>query len=410
MAGTVKGRAPPADNGRMMRRPLTILLPAALALASMAPTARATDLKFHGLLDVVAATHGAAFDGNVLMRGDSPFDAYGLRVFGEARPDPRLEIHLQVVMRDMSGLYVDGAYAIYTPTPTRDLHVLAGKVPWAIGTWAPRTYSNKNPLIGAPLMYQYHSTLVWYEVVPDADALLATTGSGQYGINYYGYQEGRGMALVDDSYWDVGVTVTGSTRPLEYAVGMVAGTPGWGSTSQEENSGKSVLGRVGLAPLPGLRFGFSGAYGPYMVEQLNPQLPPGKQVEDYNQALSMADLELIAGHIEVRAEGARNIWETPTVGNLKVTSGYVEAKYAFGFGGFVAGRWDVMRFGKIADSSGALHPWDSDLSRLETGVGYRFSRAAQAKLVYQRTSYDVSPDPNVSPDRSLVAAQLSVGF
>ena len=383
---------------------------AALLTLMAAASAGSTELEFRGLLDVVAAPRGEAFDGNVLMRDDSPFDAYGLRVFGEAQVDSRLEVHLQAVLRDATSPYVDGAYAIFTPSPARDLHLLAGKVPWPIGTWAPRTYSNKNPLIGAPLMYQYHSTLLWYEVVPSADALLATSGSGQYGVNYFGYPEGRGMTLVDDSYWDVGVTLAGSSRPLEYALAVTAGTPGWGSTSQEENSGKSLLARVGLAPLPGLRFGISGAYGPYLIEPLNPLLPAGRTVEDYHQMLSMADLELIAGHVELRAEGAHNRWETPTVGNLKVRSGYVEAKYALDFGAFVAGRWDVMRFGKIADSGGALRPWDSDLSRIETGVGYRFSRAAQAKLVYQRTSYDVSPDPSVSPDRSLVAAQLSVAF
>src|SRR5262249_8893739 len=156
-------------------------------------------------------------------------------------------------MRDASGLYVDGAYAMMTPWASRDLHVLAGKIPWAIGTWAPRTYSDHNPLIGSPLVYQYHTSLVWYAVPPNADALLASAGRGQYGVNYFGFTMGRGMAVVDDSYWDVGVTVTGSQRPLEYALGVTAGTPGWGSTSQDENSGKTALGRIGLAPLPGLR-------------------------------------------------------------------------------------------------------------------------------------------------------------
>ncbi|HTE66328.1 MAG TPA: hypothetical protein VK736_08720, partial [Candidatus Binatia bacterium] len=270
----------------------------AVPLALVTAAAGASDFKVRGLLDVVVAPRGEAFDGNILMRDDSPFDAYGLRVFGEAQVDPRLQVHLQVVLRDATSPYVDGAYAIFTPSPARDLHVLAGKVPWPIGTWAPRTYSSKNPLIGAPLMYQYHSTLLWYEVVPSDDALLATSGSGQYGVNYFGYAEGRGMALVDDSYWDVGVTLVGSTRPLEYAVGITAGTPGWGSTSQEENSGKTVLGRVGLAPLPGVRFGVSGAYGPYLIEPLNPLLPPGRKVEDYHQMLSIADLELNAGRVE----------------------------------------------------------------------------------------------------------------
>jgi hypothetical protein len=389
--------------------PLAATLVVALGLATVCP-AGASELKMHGLLDVVAAPRGDAYEGNLLMRGDSPFDAYGLRVFGDEQVNDRLQVFLQVVLRDATSPYVDGAYALFTPSRARDLHVLAGKVPWAIGTYAPRTYSNKNPLIGAPLMYQYHSTLVWYEVVPSADALLATSGSGQYGVNYYGYSEGRGMTLVDDSYWDVGVTLVGSSRPVEYALGVNAGTPGWGSTSQEENSGKSVLGRLGLAPLPSLRFGVSGAYGPYMVKSLNAVLPPGKVVEDYHQKLAMADVELVAGHIEARAEGAHNVWQTPTVGDLKVSSGYLEVKYSLPIGAFVAGRWDVMDFGEIADSTGARRPWDSNLSRLETGGGYRFSRDVLAKIVYQRTHYDVSPEPDEPRARSLVAAQFSVAF
>jgi hypothetical protein len=389
--------------------PTAALVALALGLAATG-AASASDLEIRGLLEVVAAPRGEAFDGNLLNRGDSPFDAYGLRVFGEKPINERLQVFMQVVLRDATSPYVDGAYAVFTPTPARDLHVMAGKVPWPIGTYAPRTYANKNPLIGAPLMYQYHSTLIWYDVPPNADALLATSGSGQYGVNYRGYSVGRGMAIVDDSYWDVGVTMVGSSRPVEYALGVVAGTPGWGTTSQEENSGKSLLGRVGLAPLPSLRFGVSAAYGPYLIEPLNSALPPGKTVEDYQQKLAMADVELVAGHVEARAEGARNVWETPTVGDLNVSAGYVELKYLLSFGGFLAGRWDAMRFGKIADSTGVMRPWDSNLSRLETGVGYRFSRDALAKLVYQRTSYEVSPDPATSRHRSLVAAQLAVAF
>jgi hypothetical protein len=382
---------------------------AALSFVATTP-AETSQLKVRGLLDVVAAPRGEAFEGNVLMRGDAAFDAYGLRVFGEEQVSDRLQAHLQVVLRDATSPYVDGAYVVFTPTPARDLHLLAGKVPWAIGTYAPRTYSNKNPLVGAPLMYQYHTTLLWYEVVPSADALLAASGSGQYGVDYFGYSEGRGMTLVDDSYWDVGASLVGSARPFEYAFGVTAGTPGWGSTSQDENSGKSLLGRVGLAPIPALRFGVSGAYGPYLVEPLSPLLPPGRVAEDYHQKLVMADLEAVAGHLEARAEGAHNVWETPTVGDLKVRSGYVELKYSLSSGAFLAGRYDAMRFGKIADSTGTRRPWDSNLSRLETGAGYRFSREVVGKVVFQRTHYDVAPGPGEPRNRSLLAAQLSVAF
>jgi hypothetical protein len=288
--------------------------------------------------------------------------------------------------------------------------VLAGKVPWAIGTYAPRTYSNHNPLIGSPLMYQYHTTLLWFEVPPSADALLATAGSGQFGVDYFGYPEGRGMAIVDDSFWDVGVTVTGSQRPLEYALGMTAGTPSWSSTTQDDNAGRTVLGRIGLAALPGVRLGVSGAYGPYLVSGVQPDLPPGHAATDYHQELGMADLELLVNHLELRGEAARNVWETPTVGNLEATTGYVELKYSLAFGGYLAGRWDALRFGKIANSAGVEHPWDSNVTRIETGVGYRFSREAVAKLVYQRTTVERESVPGQDPDHDLLAAQLSIAF
>src|SRR5436189_289793 len=80
----------------------------------------------------------------------------------------------------------------------------------------------------------------WYALPADADKLVAEAGSGQYCVGY-GFG-GRGMPLVDDSFWDVGVTITGSERTLEYAAGMVMGTPSWAATGQDDNAGKSFLG------------------------------------------------------------------------------------------------------------------------------------------------------------------------
>jgi hypothetical protein len=379
----------------------------ATACAEAAP-AYATDFHVHGLLDVVEAQPGAAYDQNLLTRGDASFDAYGVRMFCDAQVNPRLQVFTQIVLRDATPLYVEAAYITFTPSPTHDIQVLAGKIPWAIGTYAPRSYSDKNPLIGTPLMYQYHSTLLWYDVPPNADVLLSTRGSGQTHVNYGSYNAGRGMPIVDDSYWDVGVTFSGSIRPLEFAIGGVNGTPGWGSTSQDDNSGKTVLGRIGLAPLPGVRVGVSGAYGPYLNNAVAPELPAGKSVTDYRQMLGMADAEFFIGHLEARAEAAHNVWQTATVGDLPVDSGYAELKYLLSFGAYLAGRYDVIRFGKIADSAGVMHTWDYDVNRLETGVGYRFNRAMLAKVIYQQSVVDQDANPDLK--LNLFAVMLSTSF
>jgi hypothetical protein len=306
---------------------------------------------------------------------------------------------------------VDGAYAIYTPMTARDIHLMAGKLPWAIGTYGPRTYSNKNPLISSPLMYALHTSLVWYKVAPTADVMLGAAGTGSTGVDYFGYAMGLGMPIVDDAFWDVGASLVGSARPLEFALGMNAGTPGWGSTTtQDENSGKSVLGRVGMQALPWLRLGVSGAYGPYLKSSLDPTLPTGKTANDYHQKLAMADLEVLAGHAEFHAEGARNAWETPTIGELRVSSGYAEIKYSIPAGFYLAGRYDVERFGKLTNSLGESKPWDWNVRRIEAGVGYRFSRDARAKLVHQRTTFEGAQANGSNRTLPLLAAQLSFGF
>ncbi|HEX5032207.1 MAG TPA: hypothetical protein VFX78_12215 [Candidatus Eisenbacteria bacterium] len=392
----------------MIPRVPAALLVLALAECALAPTparAEPPDVRVHGLLDLVAAQRSDTHELNKLTRGDSPYDPYGLRVFIDGSVNEHVDMFGQVVLRDGATPYVDGAYVLFTPFPGTDTHLLAGKIPWPIGTYGPRTYSNKNPLIATPLMYQYHTTLLWWEIPPSADVLIANSGNGQYGIDYFGYPMGMGMAVVDDSWWDVGVSAVGSTGPVECSIGITAGTPGWGSTVKDENSGKAIMGRIGLAPTPGLRFGVSTALGPYLVEGLNDKLAPGKTVDGFYQTLGMVDFEFATGYFELRSEGAWNTWQTPTVGDLGVTTGYVEMKYHLPFGAYAAGRLDGIRFSEIEDSNGVKHSWDSNVARWELGAGYRVDRNILMKLVYQHTTME---GRDIKP--SLFAAQGSFTF
>jgi hypothetical protein len=54
--------------------------------------------------------------------------------------------------------------------------------------------------------------------------------------------------------------------------------------------------------------------------------------------------------------------------------------------------------------------WDANVTRIEGGIGYRFSREALAKLVYQHdeVAHDGPAEHYDKP--SMVAAQLSVMF
>src|SRR6267142_950173 len=115
-----------SGRSRMTRRRLASAWAwALLCVVASASLARAAETRFHGLLDLVAAERAPAYDLNRLTRGDNPFDAYGVRLFADAQVNDRLQVFSQVVLRDESGIYVDGAYLMFTPRPTLDLHVLA---------------------------------------------------------------------------------------------------------------------------------------------------------------------------------------------------------------------------------------------------------------------------------------------
>jgi hypothetical protein len=392
----------------MRHRKHAAFIPAVLACVACAAHAGGLDeVHWSGQFDVVAASRGPAIALNAFNRGDGPFDTYRLRLFAEAPVADGVGVFAQLMYQEDVGASLYGAYAMVTPFPASDLHVIGGKIPWRIGTYAERTYSNRNPLIGTPLMYQYHTSLRADRLPPSADALAGAAGSGQFGPVYDASGRGwRGMPIVYDRCWDAGIMVTGSARPIEFSAGLVNGAPSNPNAGNDRNSGKSWLGRIGLQPWPGVRVGASGSWGPYLPDAFAAGMPPGKTVNGYAQKLLMADGEWLVSHLEIRGEGIWNVWETPTAGDAEVRGGYVEARIALPHGAFAAGRWDVLRFGDVTDSTGAARAWDLDLSRVEAGLGYRVQRGVIVKAIYQQTRFLRGSDIR----ESLYAAQAALSF
>ncbi len=379
-----------------------------VTVATAAAQAQAPAVQVRGLVDLVANSGRDALAMNAFNKGDTSFDPYRLRLFVGGEMSPGLQALAQVTFSETGGTSAEGAYFVWTPAKSRDLHLQAGKIPWPLGTFGPRTYSNENPLVGTPMMYQYHTTLRMDAIPPNADALLAAAGTGQFGPNYGSGKGFRGMPIVYDHCWDFGVTVTGSASPFEFALGIGNGTPAAPSAGPDANDGKSLMGRLGFAPRPQVRVGISAAYGPYLPERFAPVMPAGTSVGDLAQRLLMADAELLVGHIEARAEAYFNSWETPTVGELDVTGGYAEVRATVTASGYVAARYEVMRFSDLAGATTPSRPWDLDRDRIEAGVGYRVARQVTLKGVVQRNTEHASTGGTRHDD--LVAAALSVGF
>src|SRR5437764_10157040 len=252
---------------------LTMLVAPALAAA-------APEVHVRGLLDLGLASSNDARRINQLTFAESNFDPYRLRLFLDAKLATGLEVHVQSLFSEgTSTVRADGVYALWTPWENRDLSVEAGKIPWLIGTYSPRTYSDRNWLIGTPLIYQYRTGLVWNVAQTNADALVLEAGHAQLAPiagNTY-------LPLIDERWWDTGAAVVGSIRPVEFAAGVTQGSPSWPSPGSDDQPGQTVLGRVGLVPVAGVRLGVSGADGTWMPSWFADIVPAGHSLRDYRE-------------------------------------------------------------------------------------------------------------------------------
>jgi hypothetical protein len=348
-------------------------------LAGVRAAAAQPQWKAHGLLDLGLVSSIEGRELNRLTIGDSNFDPYRVRLFLDARLSPALEIHLQTLLHEGAwSVRADGAYALWTPWEGRDLSLEAGKIPWPIGTYAPRAYSDRNWLVGTPLLYQYRTALPWARVPADADELVAAAGIAQFNLDE------PFLPVIDERWWDTGAAAIGSWAPWEFALGVVQGSPSWPTPGADNTPGSSLLGRLGVVPVAGVRAGVSAADGTWMPDWAKFALPAGRHVRDYHETTLMADLELARGPFEARGEIAHRRWETATTGDLRVLGGYGEARWTHASGTWLAVRGEALRFSDVTTSAGE-RPWDDPVDRWEGVVGTRVTHEVRAKAGAQRT-------------------------
>ena len=365
-------------RSRLALAGLLLLLP----VVCPATSARAEDLRVHGLLDLTLSSSDQAGAINRLTMGDSNLDPYRARLFVDGRVTPELEVHVQLVFHEgQEALRADGAYALWTPWAGRDLSLEGGKIPSLVGVFAPRTYSDLNWVFGTPLLYHYHTALPWNEVMAGVDELVSHAGLGQVDPDpAYAY-----MPMVDERWWDTGVAVLGSWRPWEFTLGVTQGSPAWPAPGLDDTPGLSVAGRIGWVPTAGVRVGVSGAKGTWMPAWFEFQMPPGRSLEDYRERTLIADAEFARGPFELRGEWGNKSWDTFHTGRLRSWSGYGEARCSVGGGAWLAFRADALRFSDVTTSAAATRPWDDPVDRYEAALGYRLTRETRLKLGGQRT-------------------------
>jgi hypothetical protein len=390
------------------------MLGLALCLGPVTPVECASvgPVNFQGNLDLVGLSRTEQEGINTLNFGENPFHTARIRLFADAPIQDHVHVFTEFLYDDetmMARLF--GGFVRLSDPKGRDIHLEVGKIPLHLGAYPNRSYAPQNNLIGAPLMYQYHTDLRTDQAAVRGEDIVANRGQG-YRSNYMGAgltgvggSGGQAVPVLYENCWDFGMVLIGTATPVEFAVGVTNGSaaqPVMGDT----NNGKQILARLGFVPAPWIRAGISGSRAPYLYEDLNEDLPPGQTVDQFMQKLAAADLELSYGHGVLYSEFLFSRFESPFIGNLDLRSWYVEGKWTVLPGWYIAGRFDRMIFADVALSGGGAEAWDADLWKREIGIGFKPSKRLVAKLVHQQSQVNVTP-PVV---RAFAAAQLSVVF
>jgi hypothetical protein len=255
-------------------------------LGIVAPSAADAQTRFSGQVDLVGTVNRDSVDINTALRGDSPYNPVRMRLFVQSWLNDRIGVFGELLLDVDSDPRLNGAYVVVNELAGQPwLNARLGLSPSIVGSFGLRsTYFNANPLIGVPLLWQYRTSLA-------ADGSSTPLGL----IGSAGDAPGAGTPLLYDSCWSIQWELLGELGPLEYSVGL---TPGSLSNPIKSRAvgGSQWLGRVGVAPLTGLRVGVSGAHGPWLTDPTPDglgQLPYPDDPGDFDQSALGADIEYL---------------------------------------------------------------------------------------------------------------------
>lgn len=280
-------------------------------------------------------------------------------------------------------LYADLFVLRVTDVLDLPLNIEAGETEIPFGNLGERRYPKTNPFLSLPLGREHYTTM------RSADYEIYTTDP-RYSA------AGNNIRLLDGGLYDLGVKAFGTIGIVDYAFavtnGMLSSSGAYASDGLNGSKGIGKIARLSVTPMIGLTIGASWAQGPFLNE--NRIAPAGYAYPNYYDPMAYqqhtvgGDIDFSYGHFAFYGETFFNRWDfAGEYGSDLDAFGYsAEARYAL-LPRLSAGlRVGELRFNKISRTALGVPvdplPWDHDVMRVETALGYRVSREMLLKAVY----------------------------
>ena len=358
-------------------------------------------MQISGLSDILLKNAEESDVTNLTFRGLSNFHSLRTRLFFDGIIDRDVFLFVQVLIDNADVFQLYAAYARFQNLSGPKLNLQLGLIPSTIGSFAPRTYSDKNPLVGVPLLYNFHTALVPRSL--GSSGTLAELSAAK------DTRSRGGLPVIYDACWNTGIEIYGSAGNLDYSFGMLSGSVSKPTVEQSKDMPQFTSHLVYNFG-PGFKFGASAYYGPYLFDDI---FGEGDMLDnasfkssDYINAGVGYELYFAKRYLEIYSEAFYSTWEYPGLPDLDLISGYFEFKYKFRPRWYVAGRFGLSEPGEIETAPGINEKWDYALRRYEFGLGYKALRKMTIKLVTQINRFDQTD----SFDNNLIALQISSVF
>lgn len=291
----------------------------------------------------------------------------------------------------------------WTPWADGRVNVQAGKFATVFGKWVERHDSWHNPFITAPLAYENVTTIT--------DQAAPASRAGFLGRRNLADQKATWLPVVWGPAYTSGASVFGKVEQFDYAVefknAAISSRPtAWDAADQGWRN-PTVSGRLSHTPNAAWNYGLSASHGAYLLPAAEASLVvTGRGRSSYRQTTLGTDLSWAHHGWQVWGEAMVARFQVPNVGNADTFTYFIEGKYKLTPNLFAALRWNQQLFGTVPDTAGGSQHWDRNIFRVDTALGYRFTRHLQGKVQYS-IAHENGPGQQ---GEQLLAAQLTVKF
>jgi len=294
----------------------------------------------------------------------------------------------------------DEYFLQFRASDAKEVNLRAGKYPTVFGSWAPRSLAWDSALITAPAPYE--------ELIPITDSAAPASLASFTARRDVAANKATWVPIIWGPSYATGAAVLGRINAFDYALevknaALSSRPETWDAIDNGFETRPTASVRLGLQPAPEWTLGSSFSRGPYMQESAQATLPTGTSVDDFSQTTWGLDAGYAHRDWQVWSELIHATFDVPRVGQVDVLSGYIEAKYKI-----TSQYWAALRVNQswFGDIPGQTTSWDRNTSRVDLGLGYRYSTHIGAKVQY---SYAQQQGPDTEGNH-LFAAQVIVRF